>query len=267
MDLRIPVQTSDLSLCIEQPYLIFEWDDLLPAAHYAQLAAEFPGAQSAAGYKAQDAGKLYVNDRQGAFQELIRDSQAWQDFYRAWHRQDVIERLQRLVQPFITHRPAEEQRPWQLVDSTDRHPKNLKERVSKKFQEKVLGRKTVRLGFEFSVLPDGAAVPLHTDAAFKLVSLLYYFPDPDWQRDWGGGTCFYKSKAGVEPWQLWKSYYLDDADVPRFHQEHELIVETAFAPNRISGFVKTDNSWHEVKPLRLPAGRLRRSLCINVFAW
>jgi hypothetical protein len=267
VDLRIPVQTSDLSLCIEKPYLVFEWDDLVPAPLYQQLAAEFPGAPGTPGYKAQEAGKLFVNDRQGAFQQLIRDSALWQDFYRSWHRQDVIERIQQLVQPYIGHRAAEEQRPWQLVDSTDRHPSSLKERIAKKYHEKIRGRKTVRLGFEFSVLPDGAAVPLHTDAAFKLVSLLYYFPDPDWETQWGGGTCFYKVKDGYTPWQLWKSYYLDKAEEARFYNEHELITETAFAPNRISGFVKTDNSWHEVKPLRLPEGRLRRSLCINIFAW
>jgi hypothetical protein len=74
-------------------------------------------------------------------------------------------------------------------------------------------------------------------------------------------------KPGLKPWTLWKSYYLEAEEEAKFRQEHDLVVETAFAPNKISGFVKTDHSWHEVLPLRLPEGKLRRSLCINIFAW
>lgn len=266
MKLKVPDSAEALSLCIDQPYFIFEWDDLLPDETYQQLLREFPG-KDGKGYKSQDAGKLYVNDRQEAFHQILAGSKVWLDFYNGWKKQDVIDRIQSLVREHIKHRPATEQRRWHLVKSTDRHPSNLWERIVKKFYEKVLGRKTVRLGFEFSVLPDGAAVPLHTDAAFKLVSMLYYFPDDDWQPGFGGGTCFYQVKPGLKPWTLWKSYYLDDAQVEKFHQEHDCIVETTFSPNRISGFVKTDHSWHEVKPLKLPEGKLRRSLCINIFAW
>lgn len=266
MKLQIPTSAEALSLCIEKPYFIFEWTNVVPEDIYNKLAAEFPG-RDGKGYKAQDAGKLFVNDRQGAFQNLISNSAVWTEFYQAWKDPAVIRNIQTLVQAHITHRSAEEQRPWQLVKSTDRHPSNLWERIVKKWYEKVLGRKTVRLGFEFSVLPDGAAVPLHTDAAFKLASMLYYFPDDDWQPAFGGGTCFYQVKPGLKPWTLWKSYYLEAEEEAKFRQEHDLVVETAFAPNKISGFVKTDHSWHEVLPLRLPEGKLRRSLCINIFAW
>lgn len=266
MKLNVPASAEALSLCIEQPYFIFEWDNLLPEETYRQLQAEFPG-KDGKGYKAQEAGKLFVNDRQGSFHDIIRNSKVWTDFYQAWKSQAVIDRIQALVSDHIKHRPAAEQRRWKLVNSTDRHPSNLWERIVKKFYEKVLGRKTVRLGFEFSVLPDGAAVPLHTDAAFKLVSMLYYFPDDDWQAAYGGGTCFYQVKPGFKPWTLWKSYYLEAEQEARFRQEHDAVVETTFSPNKISGFVKSDHSWHEVKPLRLPEGKLRRSLCINIFTW
>lgn len=263
---NIPNDIKDLALCIEKPYFIFEWDNVLPEADYQKLKASFPAADLA-DRKPQDAGKLFVNDRQGDFHNIIAKWPEWDAFYRAWKTQDVIDRLQALVAPYITHRPAKEQRRWKLVKYTNRKPSTLWQKIVKGFYEKVLGMKTVRLGFEFSTLPDGAAVPLHTDAVFKLVSLLYYFPDPGWDKAWGGGTCFYQNKPGFTPWTLWKSYYLEDEKVEQFHREHDLIVETAFSPNRISGFVKTDNSWHEVKPLHLPPGVVRQSLCINVFAW
>ena len=90
MKLNVPTSAEALSLCIDKPYFIFEWDDVLPEEIYRQLLAEFPGTDGK-GYKSQDAGTLYVNDRQDAFHQFLARSKVWQDFFTAWRCQDLFE--------------------------------------------------------------------------------------------------------------------------------------------------------------------------------
>lgn len=52
----------------------------------------------------------------------------------------------------------------------------------------------VEMQFEFSRLERGSYIPPHTDDPKKLISLLLYFPDPNWQACYGGGTEFYRAK-------------------------------------------------------------------------
>ena len=48
--------------------------------------------------------------------------------------------------------------------------------------------------------------------------------------------------------------------------EMEVLHTYPFTPNQCVLFVKTFNSWHSVAPMRGPAGKLRRTLTINIEA-
>ena len=110
--------------------------------------------------------------------------------------------------------------------------------------------------FEFSRLERGSFVPPHTDDPKKLISLLLYFPDPKWQENYGGGTEFYRTKKRAMD-NNWANREVQFKDLNPFFRAQ-------FAPNRLVGFLKSNNSYHGVQPITCPEGMARNSLNINV---
>ena len=133
------------------------------------------------------------------------------------------------------------------------------------FQVPVRPSTAVELGFEFSILTDGDSIPPHTDQVDKLLSLMLYFPDSEQQANAPLGTEFWRGRDGQSPWTSWKSQQLDEADSQRFYAEHEMYYQVPFHPNRLVGFIKSDISWHGLRPLQLGPGVERRGLVINIY--
>lgn len=119
-------------------------------------------------------------------------------------------------------------------------------------------QKNLKTRFEFSMLPaDGGCLRPHTDIPSKLVTLVVTMLPTvkDWDQAWGGGTDVLQPTSGVTIAGDYKAEF-DAFDV----------VETyAYQPNQCVVFVKTEESWHGVSPMKGPAGAvLRKTLTINV---
>jgi hypothetical protein len=87
--------------------------------------------------------------------------------------------------------------------------------------------------------------------------LLLYFRDPDWLDSYGGATEFY---SPLDPQRAREWAPTDRIPFEQF----KLIGAAGFARNRLSGFVRSDRSFHGVPPIQCPAGMARRALLINI---
>jgi hypothetical protein len=93
--------------------------------------------------------------------------------------------------------------------------------------------------FEFHSMETGcgAAIARHTDLSVKVASLIVWMLPPGaWDPTWGGGTDVLRSGAG------------------------EIVHTFDYAENAATLLVKTDQSWHAVRPIGGPRGYRRRTI-------
>ena len=119
-----------------------------------------------------------------------------------------------------------------------------------------------RLAFEFSIMKNGSYIPPHNDTSSKLVSLMIYFPDIDQDGNEHLGTNFFKNKG--KDLNLWKGDMLDKKNSDIFYNNHEKFYTSQFEKNKIVGFLKSKNSWHDVSKLDINYSS-RKSLNINLY--
>lgn len=115
---------------------------------------------------------------------------------------------------------------------------------------------TYKSRFEFSSLPgkDGALLP-HTDIPSKVITLVIPMTRADnWLAAWGGGTDVLVPKDGTKVYQDYKMTF-DDFEVA-----------TTFPadPNQALLFIKSEHSWHAVRPCQGPPETFRRTLTVNI---
>ena len=60
----------------------------------------------------------------------------------------------------------------------------------------------------FSRIYESKKIFPHTDVPSKLMSMIYYFADDDWNNEMGGDTVFWKNKKNPKKWQNGKMYIL-----------------------------------------------------------
>jgi hypothetical protein len=90
-----------------------------------------------------------------------------------------------------------------------------------------------------------------------LISLRLYFRDPDWEDSHGGATEFY-APSGPDFARTW-------APTGRVPFGYFKVIGTAgFERNRLSGFVRSDASFHGVPPITCSLRMARRALLINI---
>lgn len=109
----------------------------------------------------------------------------------------------------------------------------------------------VELQCEFSSIEDGALLPPHSDSVDKLLIFVLYFAQPDWREGWGGATELYRPLNPAQEINF-SNFFLRREQV-------ELIGSSAFRPNRLFFFAKTDRAWHGVSALDPAAALPRRS--------
>jgi hypothetical protein len=114
--------------------------------------------------------------------------------------------------------------------------------------------------FEFSMLPaDGGSVTPHTDNPDKIITMVMSMARPgEWDRTFGGGTEVNRHRRPELSFNRMNGKAEFD--------DMELLGVYEFEPNQCVVFVKTFNSWHSVAPMHGPAGKLRRTLTINIEA-
>lgn len=121
------------------------------------------------------------------------------------------------------------------------------------FLRRMLGDHTFIPTFEWYYAWEGCAVSPHCDAARKLATHIFYFnTEEDWSTDWGGQILILDSE------RKWKAH-----SGPSFDQ---LKVAASLDPrgNASLLFQRTEHSWHGVRPLQCPKGKLRRLFIVTV---
>jgi hypothetical protein len=107
--------------------------------------------------------------------------------------------------------------------------------------------------FEWYYAWEGCAVSPHCDAARKLATHIFYFnTDEDWDAAWGGQILILDSQ------RKWRTH-----SGPSFDQ---LNVAASIDPrgNGSLLFQRTQHSWHGVRPLACPPGKLRRLFIVTI---
>ncbi len=97
------------------------------------------------------------------------------------------------------------------------------------------------------------AIGPHTDSPRKLVSLLFYLPADDSLRELG--TSIYAPKDPAFRCEGNRHHGFE-----RFHR----VASMPFVPNALFAFFKTDNSFHGLDPIRVPAVE-RNLLLYNIY--
>lgn len=240
------VRLSQRALAIESaPFCRFGLDGALPRALYESLYASFP--EEGDGLLANDEGRLGLRSSESAeaFAAFCRARPAWGALVAHLSSDAfVLDVRRRLAGALGRARGLAGRRRWR--NDTGRAP-------SERRLDYLL-LEPVRVTFQLSRMPAGAVVLPHTDAPRKLVSLVLYFADPDWEPGWGGATEYFAAPRGRTP-------------APTERLPFDALASlgaSAFRPNRLVGFVRSPASWHGVRPVTCPPGRARKALLINL---
>lgn len=121
------------------------------------------------------------------------------------------------------------------------------------FLRRMLGPRQFILTLEWYYAWLGCAVSPHCDAARKLATQIFYFNDEsDWDPAWGGQILILDSRR---QFKTHSGPSFDDLQV------------AAALDARGNGsllFQRTPHSWHGVRPLRCPLGKLRKLFLVTV---
>lgn len=264
------LEAQNFSFSLENPFGIFEIDDVLTEGSRLALDQGFPGPRWFHDFY-NNGNKHYLDNTMSGFFDFLETSSAWYRLYRQFAAPALIEKLYALSRYFPSARPAHETLPWTLViDPDSTNPTRdaatkcpLIREKSRAAREQ--GRTAVRVAFEFSHLQDGGFVAPHTDVPPKLISLMLYFPDAGVNYGPDAGTVFYTGHNSRPAEPAWEVFMLEPEPASRFFAGHEVFHRAPFVADRLIGFVKSDISWHGLEPVKLPAGATRRSININYF--
>lgn len=118
----------------------------------------------------------------------------------------------------------------------------------------VLRGASLKQRVELSLLPsNGGHVRPHPDMEKKLVTLVIYLADDDWNASWGGEFAMVKPLVPVDTGE---GYRISFDDVVVVHK-------VPFKPNIAVFMERSPCSFHAVYPIRAPEGRHRKSITIN----
>jgi len=119
--------------------------------------------------------------------------------------------------------------------------------------ERLLGARKVEFRFHWHYTPSGADVSPHCDARREHGSHLFYFnSSDDWEPAWGGSTL-----------ALDDGGRLDYNSAPAY-EDFDDIIEFDSMDNSSALMLRTDHSWHAVRPIECPEGKLRRVFIVVI---
>lgn len=230
----------------DEPVFHYQLDNFLPTAQYQQLCQSFPGREWFE--ETIEGNKKRINSRRSpeVFDKFCQTHPEWQQLFSQLNGPVFVESLYQLLKkPLAAIRGPIGGRPWRLEGSaqaTDGPTDRLKRRAV--------------MNFEFSRLENGSNVPPHTDAPEKLATLILYFAPPEWRREWGGGTLFYRPKdpAFLRNWHNRRLPF--DQVTP--------VLDNEFVPNRLFIFTKSADSFHGLPDINCPPDMARNSVNINL---
>lgn len=230
-----------------EPFCFFQVDDYLPEDLYAALLGSYPEGSE---YDPDPDGKLGFRSSvdPAAVERFCNEHPLWRQLFDFFRSDAFLEDARRtLAEPLRRARGWAARRPWYNANLRP-VPNNF---LRYQLQEPVLTT------FQFSQLSRDAVVTPHSDAPRKLVTMLLYFREPEWQDHWGGATEYYEplDPARARTWAPTDRIPFD---------EFKPIGSTGFVANRLAGFVRSANSYHGVPPVGSPPGVARKAFMINV---
>jgi hypothetical protein len=246
------------------PYRIFRVNGVYDEGFSQNLSSTFPGENDIAWFTNPKGNKRYLSNDHPSFFAFLAKHNEWRALYEFFASEGTIEFLYNLVRDGNVWRPGYQRKPWRIshdIRAPLLHSKTRRLRMI--LRNRVSSRVQVRYGFEFSSLGEDASIPPHTDSESKLLSLMLYFPRPGAEVA-PVGTEFYAPRQG-RAWSVdWNTGLLGEQEQQKFFKMHETFYQTEFVSNVLYGFVKSDRSWHGLKPVEKEYTP-RRSVNINYF--
>lgn len=118
---------------------------------------------------------------------------------------------------------------------------------------RLFGARKIEFRFHWHYTPSGADVSPHCDARREHGSHLFYFnSEDDWDPAWGGATLALDDGGRL-------SY-----DSAPALEEFDNIIEFDSIGNSAALMLRTDHSWHAVRPIDCPDDKLRRVFIVVV---
>ena len=255
-ELGLPVPALLLSarceLLFREPFCIFRVKDYLPRAVYERLRESFPDDRH---MTAGADGKRFFGSRDSParFTEFRRSNPAWNALFAVFESRHFIRSVRTALFDDLAKARSEVMRKRWLVLP----PGQLRRLCRPIGNWPPVNRKIelVSTDFQFSSLDPGVSIAPHTDVPRKLVSIMLYFPDPEWEGALGGGTEFYRPLDDKLE-SNWENTNVEFEQVTKFFRAD-------FQANHLVGFVKSASSYHGVPAIDSPRRIPRRSL--NVF--
>lgn len=123
----------------------------------------------------------------------------------------------------------------------------------RKFLCRLFGVRSVFLNFHWHYTPNGCSVSPHCDAKRKLGSHIFYLNnEEDWDPKWGGETLILEDGGRFH-----------HKSAPAFEDFDRALPSVALG-NRSLLFGRSGNSWHGVREIHCPEGRLRKVFIVVV---
>jgi hypothetical protein len=247
----------------DDPFTIFECRDFLPPHAYHALAGSFPTQllEERLGRHASRQERLALGDP--ALDAFLGKHSAWRDLVDALMSRTFV-------------RDA-----FAVVGSEIRAAFRRREGLGTLSRQQAVALGLPRLqslNFDFSLSVSGYRLTPHTDSPKKLLALLLYFPEATADEGPGAGTRFWRRRGETnelrDEWQLKGQLprlirasdrvdVVDDA-MGAFEVAYRRFHVAEYRTNAMSGFVKTNESWHDVDLRDFPEGSRRRVMLYNI---
>ena len=254
--INLPKKIEDSDLYLSDPFAIFEVNNIFEHNTFKKLSNEFPSEKYF--LNAHELGnKKFLNNQNVNFFNFLSTAPTWKKFYDEINSNLFVNNIFNLCKKDFDRIP--ERRKIKKINLVKKKI-NLLDKVKKKINQQ-FGKFDVRLGFEFSLMKHKSYIPPHNDVENKLISLLIYFPSNECRERDTLGTNYYKPKK--ESMDVWKGEMMNEIDSKKFYENYSLFHHTSFEENKLSGFIKTKNSWHDVSEVKLET-TLRKSVIINL---
>ena len=261
--INLPQNLNEFEESINEPFCIFEKKNFLDNDLYKHLLLNFPNEEEFPAIHS-NGNKKFLNNKHEEFFRFIKGN-IWGDFYEMFNSKKVCFTFLNLINNEL--QKIKDRRNLKNYHFIKDYSNNFFQRSIHKIL-KTINMNLVRIGFEFSIIKKDCFIPPHCDTENKLLSLMIYFPpensDPFFSKYENLGTNFYKSKeTNIQKLDIWKSKYLDQNTSAKFFENYELFYNSKFEKNKLTGFIKTDKSWHDVK--KFDDDLIRRSVNINIY--
>ncbi len=257
--INLPNNLNEFDNFIDQPFCIFEKKNFLEDKIYNELRNNFPKEENFISVHS-NGKKMFLNNKQEEFYKFI-EKNIWSEFYNFFNRKEVCDQFIYLIKNQL--RNIENRRNIKNYSFIKKFQNNFYQKISNRLF-KLLNYSSIRIGFEFSIIKKNCFIPPHCDTENKLLSLMIYFPPDDDDRYKNIGTNFYKlSDKNTKNFDIWESKYLDSETTKIFYENYELFYNSRFEKNKLTGFIKNEKSWHDVK--QFDENIVRKSLNINLY--